>query len=273
MNKKEARITETDSLYRDIEKMDTIEILTNINKEDQKVALAVQRVLGHIQSFVDQAYDRLREGGRLFYIGAGTSGRLGVLDASECPPTFGVSPELVTGIIAGGDKALRSAVEFAEDSMDMAWKDLQSHGVAKEDVVIGIAASGTTPYVIHGLLKARAEGLLTACITCNENSPLAQVVEYPIEVVVGPEFITGSTRMKSGTAQKLVLNMISTSLMVKMGRIKGNKMVDMALSNQKLVERGVRMIVNTTGIDENYAAVLLKRFGSVRAVLNQLGGV
>ncbi len=272
MENKDDRITETDSLYQNIEKMDTSEILVSINKEDQKVALAVQRAIPQIHIFVDQAYQRLKNGGRLFYIGAGTSGRLGVLDASECPPTFGVPSELVTGIIAGGDKALRNAVEFAEDSEEMAWKDLQHQGVSKEDVVVGIAASGTTPYVIHGLVRAREEGLLTACITCNEHSTLASVAECPIEVVVGPEFITGSTRMKSGTAQKLVLNMISTSLMVRLGRIKGNKMVDMALSNNKLVERGVRMIVNTTGIDERQAYVLLQRFGSVRAVLNQLGG-
>lgn len=273
MGNKEIRITETDSLYQDIEKMETAEILSNINNEDQKVALAVQQVIPTIQVFVDQAYERLQDGGRLFYIGAGTSGRLGVLDASECPPTFGVSAELVTGIIAGGDKALRSAVEFAEDSEEMAWKDLQFQGASKEDVVIGIAASGTTPYVIHGLLRAKEAGLLTACITCNENSPLSTVADHPIEVVVGPEFITGSTRMKSGTAQKFVLNMISTTLMVKLGRIKGNKMVDMALSNKKLVERGVRMIVNATGIEEQHAQALLQRFGSVRAVLNQFGGI
>lgn len=266
------KITEQDSHYDDLELMNTREILESINKEDRKIALAIAHAIPYIEALVDQIFLRMREGGRLFYIGAGTSGRLGVLDASECPPTFGVSPDLIIGLIAGGDTALRNAVEFAEDSATMAWNELLQFRIDKMDSVIGIAASGTTPYVINGIRKCRSEGILTGCITCNTRSPLAAEAEFPVEVIVGPEFITGSTRMKSGTAQKMVLNMISTSLMVKLGRVKGNKMVNMALSNEKLIDRGVKIITKTTGIESGEARSLLLRFGSVRAVLEQLAG-
>lgn len=262
--------TENSSLYNDIEQMSTAEILTNINNEDAKVASAVARVIPAIEAFVDAAAFRMLNGGRLFYLGSGTSGRLGVVDASECPPTFGVSHDLVIGIIAGGDSAIRKAVEFAEDDMSQAWLDMGVYGPDSQDVVVGIAASGTTPYVLGGISEARKNGLLTAGICCSENAPLSELVEHPIEAVVGPEFITGSTRMKSGTAQKLILNMISTCLMIKMGRIKGNKMVDMQLTNHKLVKRGVRMIVSESGISEKKAEELLKKYGSVREVLNNL---
>ncbi len=271
MNLKD-KITELDSHYDNLEAMSTEEILRSINNEDRKVAEAVQQCLPQIERLVDNIYERMKEGGRLFYIGAGTSGRLGVLDASECPPTFGVSPDLVIGLIAGGDSALRNAVEFAEDSPTLAFSELQKFQIDKMDSIVGIAASGTTPYVVNGLIKCRSEGILTGAITCNTNSPLAKAAEFPVEVLVGPEFITGSTRMKSGTAQKLVLNMISTSLMIKLGRVKGNKMVDMALSNAKLIDRGIRMITKATGIEDRQAKILLSRYGSVRAVLEQLGG-
>lgn len=262
------KITEKPSLYDHLEKMSTAEILTGINTEDKKVAIAVEKALPSVCALVERIVEKLRDqGGRLFYIGAGTSGRLGVLDASECPPTFGVSPDLVIGIIAGGDTALRLPVENAEDDETGAWGDLQDHGISDKDVIIGIAASGTTAYVIGGIQEARQRGLLTACITCNPGSPLSTAAEFPVEVEVGPEFVTGSTRMKSGTAQKMVLNMISTATMIRLGRIKGNKMVDMQLSNKKLISRGERMVMEELGVDQLRAAELLTRYKSVRKVL------
>lgn len=260
--------TESSSNYDHLEEMGTRELLTNINKEDQSVPVAVEKQLPSIEKLVNVIVDRMKEGGRLFYIGAGTSGRLGVLDASECPPTFGVSDDWVIGLIAGGDHALRHAVENAEDDLEQAWKDLQKFHISEKDVLVGIAASGTTPYVIGGVKKAREMGIATGCVTCNSGSPLAAEVEFPIEVVVGPEFVTGSTRMKAGTAQKLVLNMISTSSMVKMGRVKGNKMVDMQLSNKKLVNRGIKMIMEELNVSETEAAHLLEEYKSVRKVLS-----
>ncbi|MCH7397522.1 N-acetylmuramic acid 6-phosphate etherase [Belliella sp. DSM 107340] len=259
--------TESSSLYDDLEKLDIITLLQSINKEDQKVALAIEKILPSIQKLVEEIVQRMRKGGRLFYIGAGTSGRLGILDASECPPTYGVPHDLVIGIIAGGDAAIRKAVENAEDNAEQAWEDIVSFGFNEQDTVIGIAASGTTPYVIGGVKSAKSKGLLTACITCNLNTPLAEEVEFPIEVVVGPEFVTGSTRMKAGTAQKLVLNMISTTVMIKLGRVKGNKMVDMQLSNEKLVKRGTKMIMEATGLSEDDSKAKLLEFGSVRAAV------
>lgn len=261
--------TESSSKYDHLEKMSTRELLTNINKEDQSVPLAVEKQLPAIEKLVEVIVARMQEGGRLFYIGAGTSGRLGVLDASECPPTFGVSEDWVIGLIAGGDHALRNAVENAEDDLEQAWEDLEKYHISEKDVLVGIAASGTTPYVIGGVRRARKEGIATGCITCNEGSPLAAEVEFPIEVVVGPEFVTGSTRMKSGTAQKLVLNMLSTSSLIKMGRVKGNKMVDMQLSNKKLVNRGIKMIMEELKVPEEEAAQLLQKHKSVRKVLNE----
>ena len=264
------KITEKSSDYNHLEKMDTSELLKNINNEDKKVALAVEKAIPKIEEVVNLVVEKLSNfHGRLFYIGAGTSGRLGVLDASECPPTFGVSDNVVIGLIAGGDGALRKAVENAEDDEHLAWKDLQKHEISKDDVLIGIAASGTTPYVIGGIKEARKNGLLTASITCNPGSPLSVASEFPIEVVVGPEFVTGSTRMKAGTAQKLVLNMISTSVMIKLGRVKGNKMVDMQLSNKKLVARGTRMIMEELQLKENEAAALLQKYGNVRKAINE----
>jgi len=264
------KITEQDSPYRDLEKMDTGEILTNINKEDHKVALAVKKVLPLVAEFIDAAVERMELGGRVFYIGAGTSGRLGILDASECPPTFGVSPDLFIGLIAGGDRAIRKAVEKAEDDYDGAWRDLQNYDIEKIDTVVGIAASGTTPYVVGGLDKARSEGLLTACITANPGAPVSSKAEYAIEVETGPEFLTGSTRMKAGTAQKMVLNMISTGIMIRLGRVLDNKMVDMQLNNAKLRERAVDMVVALSGLSEEKAEELLREKGSVRAVLKSL---
>lgn len=259
--------TESSSNYDHLEKMSSLELLTNINREDQTVPLAVEKEISSIERLVEVIVSRMKEGGRLFYIGAGTSGRLGVLDASECPPTFGVSEDWVIGLIAGGDHALRHAVENAEDDLEQAWKDLEKFHISDKDVLVGIAASGTTPYVIGGVKKAREMGIATGCITCNSDSPLAREVEYPIEVVVGPEFVTGSTRMKSGTAQKLVLNMISTASLIRMGRVKGNKMVDMQLSNKKLVNRGIEMIMEELQIDKVEAARLLEEHRSVRNVL------
>ncbi|MGI0106014.1 N-acetylmuramic acid 6-phosphate etherase [Salinimicrobium sp. WS361] len=259
--------TERSSNYDHLENMSTQELLTNINKEDKTVPQAIEEQLPAIEELVDVIVARMQEGGRLFYIGAGTSGRLGVLDASECPPTFGVSEDWVIGLIAGGDHALRHAVENAEDDLEQAWKDLEKFHITKKDVLVGIAASGTTPYVIGGVKRAREEGIATGCITCNDSSPLAAAVEFPVEVVVGPEFVTGSTRMKAGTAQKLVLNMISTSSLIKMGRVKGNKMVDMQLSNKKLVNRGIKMIMEELKIEEEEAAKLLEKYKSVRNVL------
>jgi N-acetylmuramic acid 6-phosphate etherase len=259
--------TEKVSKYEHLEKMETSELLKNINREDQSVAESVQKVIPKIEALVDVIVPKIEEGGRLFYIGAGTSGRLGVLDASECPPTFGVSAGIVIGLIAGGDTALRNAVENAEDDTEQAWKDLQKYEISDKDVLIGIAASGTTPYVIGGIKTARENSVITGCITCSSNSPLAEVTEYPIEVITGPEFVTGSTRMKAGTAQKMVLNMISTSVMIKLGRVKGNKMVDMQLSNNKLVGRGTRMIMEELGLEEKEASDLLLKHKSVRKVL------
>ena len=262
------KTTEQPSLYDQLELMNTGEILKNINSEDKKVPLAVEKVIPQIEEVVDKIVEQIGvHNGRLFYIGAGTSGRLGVLDASECPPTFGVSDNVVIGLIAGGDGALRKAVENAEDDEEQAWKDLQQHHIGKNDVLIGIAASGTTPYVIGGVKTARENGLFTSCITNNGGSPLSKAAKVPIEVVVGPEFVTGSTRMKSGTAQKLVLNMISTAVMIRLGRIKGNKMVDMQLSNKKLVSRGELMLMEELHISGHLAKALLSEYKSVRKVL------
>lgn len=262
------RTTEQTSLYAHLDKMSTNEILTNINREDKKVPEAIEKIIPQIETIVDKTVEQISlKNGRLFYIGAGTSGRLGVLDASECPPTFGVSDNLIIGLIAGGDVALRKAVENAEDDETRAWMDLQEYNISKDDVLIGIAASGTTPYVIGAIKEAHRNGLITGCITNNEGSPLAQASEFPIEVVVGPEFVTGSTRMKAGTAQKLVLNMISTAVMIKLGRIKGNKMIDMQLSNKKLVSRGELMLMEELNISEHLAQTLLSEYQSVRKVL------
>jgi N-acetylmuramic acid 6-phosphate etherase len=262
------KLTESESNYQHLEQMPVTDLLTAINKEDKCVPLAVERVIPEIAKFVAVLLDRMQNGGRLFYIGAGTSGRLGIVDASECPPTFGVPHDLVIGLIAGGDKAIRKAVEFAEDDPEGAWNDLMSYEPQVLDTIVGIAASGTTPYVIGGVQQAKRMGLLTACICCNPGSPLAASVDHPIEVLTGPEFITGSTRMKAGTAQKLVLNMISTSVMIGLGRVRGNKMVDMQLSNNKLIDRGTRMVMAETGLNELDAAGLLKACGSVRAAVD-----
>jgi N-acetylmuramic acid 6-phosphate etherase len=265
------RTTEKDSRYNDLEKMSLTEILQNINKEDQTVPLAVGKALPQIEALAAVTAAKMKAGGRLFYIGAGTSGRLGVVDASECPPTFGVPFDWVVGIIAGGDGAIRKAVEFAEDDTDQAWKDLSEYQINDKDVLVGIAASGTTPYVVGGLKMANDNGVTTGCIVCNTGSPVAAEAKYPVEVVTGPEFLTGSTRMKAGTAQKLVLNMLSTSVMIQLGRVKGNKMVDMQLTNDKLVDRGTRMVMNETGLDEHSAAALLKKYGSVRKAVDGYG--
>ncbi|MCC7246911.1 MAG: N-acetylmuramic acid 6-phosphate etherase [Saprospiraceae bacterium] len=261
------KITESNSLYRHLEQMSVRELLDNINAEDQKVALAVQKAIPQIEALVEQLVPKMQEGGRLFYIGAGTSGRLGILDASEIPPTFGAPPEWVVGLIAGGDRAIRNPVEFAEDSIDQAWADLSAWQPDERDTVIGIAASGTTPYVIHGLKACQERGIATGCITCNPGAPILDVADFPVLVVVGPEFVTGSSRMKAGTAQKMVLNMISTSAMIRLGRVQDNKMVDMQLSNAKLVDRGTRMIVAATGLEYERAQYLLLRYGSVRAAI------
>lgn len=261
-------ITERESHYKNLEQLSVLEILENINKEDQTVPLAVKKALPQIEQLAAITASRMKAGGRLFYIGAGTSGRLGVVDASECPPTFGVPFDMVVGIIAGGDGAIRKAVEFAEDDAQQAWKDLQVFQINDKDVVVGIAASGTTPYVIGGLKTAAEHGIVTGCIVCNSGSPVAAEAQYPVEVVTGPEFLTGSTRMKAGTAQKLVLNMLSTSVMIQLGRVKGNKMVDMQLSNNKLVNRGARMVMEETGLNEDDAAALLKKYGSVRSAVD-----
>jgi N-acetylmuramic acid 6-phosphate etherase len=261
------KTTEQDSNYNHLEAMSVSELMVNINKEDQTVAFAVQKCIPQIIKLTEQITSKLKNGGRLFYIGAGTSGRLGILDASECPPTFGVSHNLVIGLIAGGDSAIRKAVEFAEDSLTQGWKDLQEFNISEKDVVIGIAASGTTPYVISALETCNQNNIITGCITCNHNSPLSNTAQFPIEVIVGPEFVTGSSRMKAGTAQKMVLNMISTASMIQLGKIKGNKMVDMQLSNDKLVDRGIRMLSEELNIDSLKAAMLLKEYGSVRKVI------
>lgn len=264
------KITEASSLYNDLEKMSVGEILNGINNEDAKVHLAVQKEIPKIEQLVEQLTERVKSGGRLFYLGAGTSGRLGILDASEVPPTYGMPEGVVVGLIAGGDTAIRKAVESAEDDINGGWNDLKNFDINEKDTIVGIAASGGTPYVIGGIKDARKNGLLTACITCNPNSEIAKAAEIAIEPVVGPEFVTGSTRMKAGTAQKMVLNMITTTLMIKLGRIKGNKMVDMQLTNKKLVDRGSKMIMEETGIGYDEAKRLLLLHGSVRAVLDHL---
>jgi N-acetylmuramic acid 6-phosphate etherase len=258
------KTTEASSNYEALEKMSTADLLSNINNEDKTVPLAIEKELPAIEAFVNACYERMKTGGRLFYIGAGTSGRLGIVDASECPPTFGVEHGIVVGIIAGGDTAIRKAVEFAEDDTEQGWKDLMEYNINSNDTLVGIAASGTTPYVLGAIDEAKKMGVLTGGISCNPGSPLSQVVEFPMTPEVGPEFVTGSTRMKSGTAQKLVLNMISTSLMIKLGRVKGNKMVDMQLSNNKLVDRGVKMIMGEIDVTYEQAAELLEKHGSVR---------
>lgn len=262
------KTTEQSSNYEHLEKMSVADVLSNINNEDKTVPFAVEKALPQIEVVVAKIVEKMKLGGRLFYIGAGTSGRLGIVDASECPPTFGVAFDLVNGIIAGGDKAIRRAVENAEDNTTQAWIDLQEQNITSNDVVIGIAASGTTPYVIGGLQKCNENTITTSCITCNEGSPLALTANFPIVVVVGPEFVTGSSRMKAGTAQKLVLNMISTTTMIQLGKVKGNKMVDMQLSNDKLVDRGVKMIMEEIPVDYEKAAELLHQFGSVRKAVD-----
>ena len=262
------KTTEQNSKYDHLEQMSVSTLLENINNEDKTVAFAVEKQLHAIEKLVDEIVIKIKSGGRLFYIGAGTSGRLGILDASECPPTFGVSFDLVNGIIAGGDKAIRKAVENAEDNKTQAWIDLNKFNINQKDIVIGIAASGTTPYVISGLEKCNEHNISTGCITCNQGSPLSLVSKFPIEVVVGPEFVTGSSRMKAGTAQKMVLNMITTATMIQLGKIKGNKMVDMQLSNEKLVDRGVKMIIDEIDISYIQAAALLDKFGNVREAIN-----
>jgi len=260
-------ITESPSNFEDLDKMTINELLTNINHEDAKVHVAVKKAIPQIEKLVNQIHVRMQKGGRLFYLGAGTSGRLGVLDASEIPPTFGVDNKVVIGLIAGGETALRKAVESAEDDPTKAWSELEIFNINTKDSVIGIAASRTTPYVIGGLQTARENGILTGCITCNPKGPIVDVAEYPIVVVVGPEFVTGSTRLKAGTAQKMVLNMISTTLMIKLGRVKGNKMVNMQLTNKKLIERGTRMIVEELNIQREAARILLMEQGSVKKAL------
>ena len=262
------KITEQPSRYDHLEKMSVGELLVHINEEDALVADAVRQALPQIEALITAIEPRMKQGGRLFYVGAGTSGRLGVLDASELPPTFGVSPDWVVGIIAGGDEALRRAVERAEDIPEQGWVDLKAFLPTADDTVIGIAASGTTPYVIGAIREARAHGLLTGCITSNPHTPLAEASEYPIETIVGPEFVTGSSRMKSGTAQKMVLNMISTSLMIRLGRVSGNRMVKMQLTNAKLIDRGTRMIQEALGLDYEEAKRRLLEAGSVDKALN-----
>jgi N-acetylmuramic acid 6-phosphate etherase len=264
--------TESSSHYDHLEKMSVQQLLTNINNEDKSVPLAIEKVIPKIESLVNAIVEKMNDGGRLFYIGAGTSGRLGILDASEIPPTYGMPQGKIIGLIAGGDKAIRKAVENAEDDALQAWKDLQEYSISNKDVLIGIAASGRTPYVIGGVKTAKANSIITGCITCNTGSELAASVDHAIEVVVGPEFVTGSTRMKAGTAQKLVLNMISTTAMIKLGRVKGNKMVDMQLTNNKLVDRGTRMIMEALQVNETEAAHLLKEFGSVRKAVDSRKG-
>ena len=258
------KTTEQDSNYNNLEDMSVKEIITSINKEDQSVPLAVENALPQIEHLISQVVNKLNTGGRLFYMGAGTSGRLGILDASECPPTFGVSHDLVIGIIAGGDNAIRKAVENAEDSTTQGWKDLEAYKITEKDVVVGIAASGTTPYVISALEKCNENSIITGCITCNRNSPLSLTAQFPIEVIVGPEFLTGSSRMKAGTAQKLVLNMITTTVMIQLGKVKGNKMVDMQLSNDKLVNRATKMIMTELNISQSEATILLSKHKNVR---------
>ena len=262
------KISEQPSLYDDLEKKSVHELLTEINQEDHKVADAVQQAIPQIEKLVTGIVERMKKGGRIFYMGAGTSGRLGVLDASEIPPTFGMSPGWIIGIIAGGDTALRNAVENAEDDTEQGWRDLQEYKVTPMDTIIGIAASGTTPYVIGALRDARANGCLTAAITSNPGAPVCEAAEIPIVMVVGPEYVTGSSRMKSGTGQKLICNMISTSVMIQMGRVKGNKMVNMQLTNQKLVDRGTRWLVEELKLPYDEAKRLLLLHGSVKKAID-----
>lgn len=261
------KITEKDSNYDALETMSIRALIAGIHQEDQNAVAAVGKVLPAIEALIKKVVERLQNGGRLFYIGAGTSGRLGVLDASECPPTFGTDPGKVVGLIAGGDIALRKSIENAEDDTSQAWKDLSEHHISDADIVVGIAASGTTPYVVGGLKTCQKKGITTACITCNNNSPLAQHADFPVTVIVGPEFLTGSSRMKAGTAQKLILNMITTATMIQLGHVKGNKMVDMQLNNNKLLERACRMVVEATKTDQKTATALLAQHGSVRAAI------
>ena len=266
---KPVTLTESESRYRNLENQSTLELLQGINREDQSVAESVAEAMPQIEALVEAAYAKMAAGGRLFYIGAGTSGRLGIVDASECPPTFGVAQGRVIGIMAGGDQAIRKAVEFAEDNREQAWLDLQEYGISPSDFVIGIAASGGTPYVAGGINACNTAGIETGCIVCNPGSEVARIAKFPVEVPVGPEFITGSTRMKAGTAQKLVLNMVSTSIMIKLGHIRGNRMVDMQLSNNKLIDRGTRMVAEKTGLSYPEAEKLLLEAGSVRKALEQ----
>lgn len=266
------KVSEQSSLYNNLEKKSIREILEDINTEDQKVAIAVRNTIPQIEQLVSQIVPRMKQGGRIFYMGAGTSGRLGVLDASEIPPTFGMPNTLIIGLIAGGDTALRNPVENAEDDTKRGWEELQEHQICDKDTVIGIAASGTTPYVIGALHEARAHGILTGCITSNPDSPMAAESDVAIEMIVGPEYVTGSSRMKSGTGQKMVLNMITTSVMIHLGRVKGNKMVNMQLSNKKLVDRGARMIVEELGLDYDKAKALLLVHGSVKKAIDAYKG-
>lgn len=266
------KITESASRYDHLEQLSTWDLLRHINTEDRLVPAAVGEALPAIEALVEATVERMQRGGRLFYLGAGTSGRLGIVDASECPPTFGVPHGMVIGLIAGGDTAIRKAVEFAEDDREQGWKDLQEHAVGPDDVVVGIAASGGTPYVIGALERCNKEGILTGGITCNPGSALATTASHSIVVVVGPEFVTGSTRMKSGTAQKLVLNMLSTAVMIRLGRVKGNRMVDMQLSNDKLIDRGTRMVMEGLGVDYARANALLRQYGSVRKAIEEGSG-
>ncbi|MCB0762210.1 MAG: N-acetylmuramic acid 6-phosphate etherase [Flavobacteriales bacterium] len=260
-------VTESSSNYDDLEQMSIGQILSGINREDQTVPQAISQILPSIEALVKCVVGQLSRGGRLFYMGAGTSGRLGIVDASECPPTFGVDHGIVIGLIAGGDGAIRKAVEFAEDDSEQGWKDLQEHHIGINDVVVGIAASGRTPYVIGALEECRKQGIPTGCITCNPGSQLEAVADFPVVCVVGPEFVTGSTRMKAGTAQKLILNMLTTATMIQLGRVKGNRMVDMQLSNLKLVDRGTRMVMDSTGLTAAAAKKLLEESGSVRKAI------
>jgi N-acetylmuramic acid 6-phosphate etherase len=260
-------VTEASSRYNHLEKMPVKELLANINREDKRVPLAVEKAMPSIEKLVKAIVPKMKKGGRLFYIGAGTSGRLGIVDASECPPTFGVPQGMVIGLIAGGDAAIRKAVEFAEDDTKQGWKDLEKHKITPADVVIGIAASGTTPYVVGAMEECNKHKIITGCITCNPNSPVVKEAKYPVVVLVGPEFVTGSTRMKAGTAQKLVLNMVSTSVMISLGKVKGNKMVDMQLSNNKLVRRGVLMLEKELHISREKAEGLLLKYKNVRTAM------
>ncbi len=264
----EERITENSSPYHHLEQMQVEELLRHMNEEDQKVAVAVQQALPQVERLVHAVVNKMKDGGRLFYIGTGTSGRLGIVDASECPPTFGVPPDWVVGLMAGGDQAIRKAVEFAEDDRGQGWKDLQERGVSSADLVIGISASGTTPYVLGALEACRVAGIPTGCVVCNPGSPIASAVDFPVAVTTGPEFLTGSTRMKAGTAQKMVLNMVSTAAMIQLGRVLDNKMVDMQLSNEKLIERGARMLMREYAWDYKRARGILLEYGSVRKVLD-----